>query len=190
MCSQWNAVGMMRQRWASGENDPGRSPGPGGPAAESNGGGDLERVRREFVAREMVIDCSYAECRGVLVTDGREIIPRASWGAKVILRCSRHPDEHEFTLLMGPYTAEQQKELVAALREGTRMPCVLCGTPLELASEAAPGSSGGESEGQPTYACPWCGVRWVPPADEREADASRRGPLRRGGGRRDRTTGG
>jgi hypothetical protein len=140
--------------------------------ASSNGSPDkggrrtLEQaIKREFLAREIVIDCPSSGCSGKFLTERREINRPSGTGARVVLRCTRQPEEHEVTLSMDPLTVEEADALKSSLVRGESLACVRCGDPLELGSVESPDGWAKSVNSQAVYHCPWCGVKWVPPVE-------------------------
>ncbi len=163
MWSRLNLEGL-RQRWASSENDAGwsRPRGANGRLAE-------KRIHRQFIARETIIDCPHPGCPGIYLTGRREIQRPPGTGARVILRCTRRPSEHESTLAMPAYSTEEREALRAALLKNETPRCTRCKTQLELPKVDAAGVGGaraggaGGAGGAATYYCSWCGVKWRAP---------------------------
>jgi hypothetical protein len=168
MWSRLNVV-WLRRRWASQEDDPGRRARVARPEKSSGGGNGrksvAEAVRRELYARSVIIDCTHADCAGMFLTGAREINHLRGSGSRVVLRCTRHPDDHELTVSIEPCTPEEVERLKASLFRGERLACVRCGTPLELGSVEAKDGWAKSLDSGAAFHCPWCGVSWAIPAD-------------------------
>lgn len=168
MWSRHNAV-WLRRRWSSATDDPGRAART---SVSENGlepGKKRKRladvVRREFLARAMVIDCPHGGCVGKLLTSARQIERPGGSGARLVFRCTRHPDSHDVTVTMDPYSAEEIERLKAALYRGEALRCVRCGTPLELGSASSQDGWAKSLDSSAAFYCSWCGVRWDAPAE-------------------------
>lgn len=163
MWSRFNSVGM-RQRWGTLESDPGRVARKEGRAGrEPNGRARAkERVKRDYLAGEILIDCPHGGCLGKYVTECREIQSASASGARIILKCTRGAEDHEFTLQMPAYDKAEVEELSAAVMRGERPRCGRCDTPLEALAEGGEGMAGEPLQAANAYHCPWCGVRWAP----------------------------
>ncbi len=164
MWSRFNPVGM-RQRWGTLESDPGRLADA---AAEPNGerSGDWvaernEAIRQRFYAREILIDCPHSECAGKYFTESREILSSPGSGSKVVLRCSRQPEDHDMTLHMRPYDPEEVEKLASVLAKGDPLRCPRCDSPLERTAANEYGEPVAGGSGRPVQLCTWCGVRWI-----------------------------
>ncbi len=164
--SRHNLV-WARPRWASLEDDPGRvarlavwengeEPGSGRLSAKL-------RIREEFLTRAILIACPESGCRGILLTGAREVERSGGNSARIIMRCTRDPEHHEFAITMDAYDAEEVDDLKASLYRGEQLACVRCGTPLELGSVASQDGWAKSLESGAAFYCSWCGVRWVAP---------------------------
>ena len=71
------------------------------------------------------------------------------------------------TLTMDPYTQDETDQVKARLLRGEPPTCVRCGTELSLGSTPSPDGWAKTANSRETYHCPWCGVRWVPPTDQK-----------------------
>jgi hypothetical protein len=172
MWSRLNVV-AMRRRWGSLAKDPGRLgrasvPADGSEERRSRRLAD-DALRRAFLAREAVIDCPYRGCQGLLLTRRREISRPGGTGARVVLRCTRHPETHDVMIALEPYSAEEVDQLGSMLLRGESLRCVRCGSLLQLGSLDSPEGWGRSVSSAPAYYCGWCGVRWVPASGERRA---------------------
>ncbi|MGD2216653.1 MAG: hypothetical protein PVJ64_07850 [Gemmatimonadales bacterium] len=159
----------MRRRWASDGDDPGRAARWSVTGNGSDPGQQRQRrsegVKREFLARAIVIDCPHADCDGMLLTGAREIERLGGSGARLVFRCTREPESHEVTVTMDPYTAEEVERLKAALYRGEALGCVRCGTLLELGSVSSQDGWAKSLDSSAAFYCAWCGVRWEAPAE-------------------------
>lgn len=168
MWSRHNVV-WLRRRWTSDRSDPGRKARVN--AAESGLEPGKRRkklsepVKREFLAQAIVIDCPHAGCEGMLLTSAREIERPGGNGARLVFRCTRHPQSHDVTVTMDPYTGEEIEQLKAALYRGEQLKCVRCGTPLELGSASSQDGWAKSVDSPAAFYCAWCGVRWDAPAE-------------------------
>ena len=164
-----NNVVWLRRRWSSDGDDPGRA----ARSSASENGEDpgkrrkmlAEPVRREFLARAIVVDCPHTDCDGMMLTGEREIERPGGSGSRLIFRCTRHPESHDVTVTMDPYTAEEIERLKAALYRGEPLVCVRCGTPLELGSASSQDGWAKSLDISAAFYCAWCGVRWDAPAE-------------------------
>ncbi|UCC73359.1 MAG: hypothetical protein JSV86_01990 [Gemmatimonadota bacterium] len=168
MWSRHNVV-WLRRRWASQEDDPGRVVRLAASVNGSEPGARRRRlsdaVRREFLARALVIDCPHDDCSGMLLTGAREIERSGGSGSRIVFRCTREPEGHEVTVTMDPYTADEVERLKASLYRGERLVCVRCGTALELGSVASKDGWAKSLQAGAAFYCNWCGVKWVAPAE-------------------------
>ena len=140
------------------------------------------------MARPILIDCPYAGCSGKYLTDAREIVLQAGTGARVVLRCTRNPAEHDSKIIVEPFSDEEAEQLEAARSRGERLTCQHCGTQLEPAHGESEGMRDSEVEGPTVYQCSWCGARWRPP-NETGSEAGERMPGEIGSLKRDRSPG-
>ncbi len=168
MWSRGNVV-WLRRRWASREDDPGRVARP---TVEENGSAPgatrrrvSDAVRQRFLARAIAVDCPQAGCGGMLLTEARQIERPGGSGARLVFRCTRQPEAHEFTVSMDPYTPEEEERLKALLYRGEPLVCVRCGTVLELGSTGSRDGWAKSVESGAAFYCSWCGVKWVAPAE-------------------------
>ncbi|NIR73788.1 MAG: hypothetical protein GWM93_20610 [Gemmatimonadetes bacterium] len=155
----------MRRRWSSSADDPGWTAGDvngaSGSADSSSRQVRMGEVKRSYTARERLIDCPHRECPGLLLTGTREVERHGS-AARIALRCTREPEDHEVTLSIEPYTAEETDVFKSQLLRGDPPACVRCGSEMDLGSVDSPDGWGNSEQAQPAYFCPWCGLRWVP----------------------------
>ncbi len=166
----WTAanIGAMRWRWASRERDPGRLATARVEAQEAGDGAEGERtrtarVKAAFLAREVVIDCPRADCQGLLLTESREFGHASGTASEVVLRCTRDPEAHEYSLFIEPCTTEEREALREALLDGRPLACVRCGTELKQGELAIADEWSDAVSHEEGYACPWCGVKWPIP---------------------------
>jgi DNA-directed RNA polymerase subunit RPC12/RpoP len=155
----------MRRRWGSAQDDPGWTARVERPVADPEHGGRrliTESMKGSFLAKESIVDCPDPGCRGLFLTDKRAIERHGS-GARVVLHCTRRPEEHDITLALDPYSSEEQETLKSVLLRGEAPVCSRCGSELELGSTESPQPWAKAADAQQAYHCPWCGVRWVPP---------------------------
>ncbi len=164
----WNRLNVagMRQRWASQEDDPGRLARPSFESAGTSSGRGEDRVatalQLAFLARDILLDCPQQGCPGMLLTGLREIERQQDGTARVVLRCTRQPEDHEFTIAIPSCTADEEERLRTSQSRGEQLLCVRCRTPLAPDPPDENGA-GAKSSGQPrAHTCPWCGVRWAP----------------------------
>jgi DNA-directed RNA polymerase subunit RPC12/RpoP len=169
----WTGCNIMglRWRWASRERDPGRLARPRVEVPESDGApGDktrTDRVKAAFLAREIVIDCPHPDCHGLLLTESRKFGRASGTASEVVLRCTREPELHEFSLFIEPCTAEERARLAQASRESGPVACLRCGTALRRGALAIADEWTEAVRREDGYSCPWCGVKWpLPERDE------------------------
>ena len=150
-------------QWASSRLDPGRSARVvtvrrDEDDREASGRSAGQDMRSRFMARAIVIDCPHSGCSGKYITGAREIVLQAGTGARVVLRCTRNPKEHESKIIVEPYTEKKASELATALQQGNSLTCEHCGTRLSIVKAGQAGDTAGEDSG--VYRCSWCGARW------------------------------
>lgn len=160
----WSFVAGLRRRWTMPDNEPG-AVALLDAEAESNGRAVRNGVKVEFMCREPVIACPHPRCAGMLVTGRRELIDWGRTGSRVVLRCSREPQEHSFTLSMEPYTVEEHDRFKVALHRSEGPCCPRCGTGLQAPSANGNGNGGAGGRDRGAYRCGWCGLRWLPGSD-------------------------
>ena len=164
----WSSFGVagMRQRWASRESDPGRtarSSRGGSAEGAMNGQSAGREIMREFMAKPIVIDCAYRGCEGKYLMGEREIDPQAGTGARVVLHCTRNPEEHDSTITVEPLSEEAVDRLGSALSRGEPLHCAHCRTEMQVAPAEIEAALGSQTESEPRHYCSWCGVRWRTP---------------------------
>jgi hypothetical protein len=167
MWSRHNVV-CLRRCWSSDGADPGRAARRTG---SDNGSEPATRrrkladaIRVEFLDRAIVIDCPHDDCGGMLLTGAREI-ERGGGGARIVIRCTRHPEAHEVKVAMEPYTAEEVERLRERLYRCESLACMRCGTAMELGSAKSNDGWAKSLESGAAFYCNWCGVKWVAPAE-------------------------
>ncbi len=163
MWSRFNSVGM-RQRWGTLESDPGRVARQEGREGRDTNGRTRakEKVKRDYLAGEILIDCPHAGCMGKYVTESREMKSASVSGARIVLKCTRGSEDHDFTLQMPAYDKAEVEELSAALMRGDRLHCGRCETPLATLADDGTSMAAEPRQAASAYHCPWCGVRWAP----------------------------
>lgn len=165
-------VAWMRQRWACRETDPGRGARQASPPESDSGGGQVvaAAIKQEFLRRPVVIDCPRPGCIGMLLPDRREITRPGGARVRIVLRCTREPQDHDFVITMDPYAADEAEQLNTKLRRGEQPVCPRCSAALEFGSLREDDGWGNLVEIGESHYCPWCGVRWSPP-DELKGNA-------------------
>jgi hypothetical protein len=162
-------VTAMKRRWASLPDDPGwvaRTSRRAGAADGESAHRSLKRVmKQKFLAGERIIDCPNRTCPGRILTCSRSIERPGGSGTRVVLRCTRNPEEHEVVVSLEPYTPEEEDVLKSSLSRGERPACGRCGSEMDLGSVESPDGWAKSVNAPAAYYCPWCGVRWVPPVD-------------------------
>jgi|GEM_PF-3128245 len=169
MASGTNVL-WMRQRWASRETDPGRSARQL-PARESDSeGGEpvAAAIKREFLMRPVVIDCPRPGCVGMLLPGRREVSRPGGTRVRIVLRCTREPEDHDFVISMDPYTADEVEQLKTSLHRGERLTCPRCGTSMVFGSLTEDDGWGKPVDIGESHYCAWCGLRWSPPNEVKE----------------------
>ncbi len=169
----WNrlSVAGLRQRWASHERDPGRlAPSHSKRYANGASRGDdpILALKQAFLAREVIIDCPKRDCTGLLVTGRREFESTDNAKSRVILRCTRKPEEHEFSFAIEPYDEDEAKRLNTSWDRGERPLCTRCLTALVPYPTTGNGNKTPPPDRPRAYRCVWCGVRWVPPGEREQ----------------------
>jgi len=176
MWSRLNAVGM-RRRWATREDDPGRLGWPAGqvgqPAADAVRTPIADVVRREFLAGAAIINCPTPGCVGILVTGQREFANGGQAGSRVLFRCTREADDHEFTISLVPFTSEESDRLHSSLRGGASLTCPRCETKLDRRSSIVGDGPADPAVAPESFGCSWCGLSWSPSSKQLNADRSR-----------------
>ena len=175
MASGKNVV-WMRQRWASRESDPGRSARqqPARGSDQEGGQSVAAAIKREFLRRPVVIDCPRPGCVGLLLPGRREVSRPGGTRVRIVLRCTREPEDHDFVISMDPYTGDEVEQLTTSLRRGEGLICPRCGAPMQygvLTEDDGWGKPVDIGEG---HYCAWCGVIWSPPEEAQERASERR----------------
>jgi DNA-directed RNA polymerase subunit RPC12/RpoP len=124
-----------------------------------------DSVRPAFLARDVVIDCPQSGCPGKILTVRREFAESGGTASRVVLRCTRAPEEHELAITIEPFSAEEKEELRAQQQRGEEMLCRRCGTTMEHRTVLVPDAWTDSVSQEEAYACPWCGVKWLVPAE-------------------------
>jgi len=175
MWSRWNVIGM-RRRWGSLENAPGRGawskPSMNGSDRTDGRSTAAEWIKLAFLAREILIDCPKAGCAGKILTGQRRFGETAGTGSRIVLRCTREPEEHEIAVTIEPYTAEEKEALEASHGSEKRVQCKRCETPMKLGSVEVSDAWTDSVSTESAYFCPWCGVKWMVPSDVKCCHAS------------------
>ncbi len=173
----WNrlSVAGLRQRWASHQRDPGRlAPSHSNRQApgESGGADSIAAMKRAFLAREVIIECPERDCTGLVITGRREFEATDDARSRVLLRCTRNPQEHEFSFAIEPYDEDEVRRLNTSWDREGRPLCTRCRTALMPTRPAGNGDKTQPPDGPRAYRCVWCGARWVPPAERKEAEGA------------------
>lgn len=169
----WNRLNVagLRQRWASHERDPGRlarSHSDRRTPRENSEADPIARLKQAFMAREAIIDCPQRDCRGLLVTGRREFEASEDVESRVQLRCTRNPEEHEFSFAIERYDENEIQRLNASWNRGERPLCARCRTALVPVRTIGNGDKNQPSDRPRAYRCVWCGARWAPPAEREQ----------------------
>ena len=176
--SMWGTLNIvgLRRRWGSLENAPGRTARL---EASRNGSGRTngrsaaaESTKASFLAREVLIDCSHAGCEGKILTGKRQLGDTAGTGSRIALSCTREPEEHEITISIEPLTTEEKEALKASSDRNEQLQCKRCGTRLKMGQVEVADAWTGTVSRESAYCCPWCGVKWLVPAEEKVCQVS------------------
>jgi len=175
MWSTLNIVGL-RRRWGSLENAPGKVARLG---VSSKGGGQsngrsaaAESTKASFLAREVLIDCPHAGCEGKILTSKRQFGDTAGTGSRIALSCTREPEEHVVTVSIEPLTTKEKEALKASSDKNEKLHCKRCGTSLKMGTVEVADAWTESVSRETAYGCPWCGVKWLAPAEKEVCQVS------------------
>lgn len=175
MWSTLSIVGL-RRRWGSLEHAPGRvarlkvsSNGIGRTNARSAA---AESTKASFLAREVLIDCPHAGCVGKILTGKRQLVDTAGTGSRIALSCTREPEEHEITISIEPLTTQEKEALKASSDMNEKLHCKRCGTHLKMVTVEVADAWTESMSRESAYCCPWCGVKWLVPAEDQVCQVS------------------
>jgi DNA-directed RNA polymerase subunit RPC12/RpoP len=96
-----------------------------------------------------------------MLTARREFAESGGTASRIVLRCTREPEEHDLRISIEPYSSEEKEQLETLQERGDPLVCRRCGTAMEQGTVRIADAWTDSVNREEGYSCPWCGVKWL-----------------------------